>query len=808
MSKLAEVCAIPIDEKFRRDSFCILSARQAPPVQDSVPTRFSLLGDADPGELTPQLPYRFWGVWDRANQYGESFRFNSFCALAPHNRTGVVKYLQQARNVGPATAETLWEAFLGDAVRVLRETPERAVEAVGPRFGIEKAREAAEDLQMMAAAENLTIRLYDLFDGRGFGKACVRQALKLWGARAVEILTRDPYRAMALRGVGFLKADRFYLDLGKDPARLKRQAYCLSYSVLKESDAQGHVWVPWEAGVEYLKAAVAGAPVSPEKALTLATRGKILRTRQDAAGTLWAADVRRAMAEEYVCRHVVNAMARETIEWPRLDRPEFSELTDHQRAELSKALSGPVAILGGRPGTGKSFSLVRLVRALLAMHGRTCVRIVAPTGKAAQRVKELMQEAHVSGVEPTTIHRGLGVQSCDEGGFTFAHNELNPLPCRFLIVEEASMLGTGLFRSLLAARSRGCGLLLVGDVNQLPPVEYGAPLRDMIDAGLPYGQIIQIHRNAGSIVRACSAICDGLPWQTDDKIDLQVEQPKNLVLIQSGKAYAPAKVLQLVQKLRDESPFDPVWDCQILVAVNRRSPLSRVALNKQLQDMLNPATGDSKSPFRVNDKTIMLRNCFLNEASEDDGRWTTSDDKHLICNGDIGRVLLAEERRTVVEFFNPQRIVMIPRGRKNTNGDADKEKEDENDKEPDKPDVKANGRQDAKKEEEKADTGCDLDLAYAVTCHKLQGSQAPVVIVCVDEYPGASGEYGVCDRAWLYTAISRAQKACFLIGMKHVADSMCRRQFIGRRKTFMAELIREMAAKEGVRLRIKESELW
>jgi exodeoxyribonuclease V alpha subunit len=806
VSKLAEVCAIPVDEKFRREAFCIMSARQAPPVKGELPTRFSLLGEANPGELTPQLPYRFWGTWDHGNKYGESFKFNSFCALAPHNRTGVVKYLQQARNIGPATAETLWEAFLGDAVRILRTDPQRASEAVGPRFSVEKAREAAEDLEVMAAAENLTIRLYDLFDGRGFGKACVRQALKLWGARAVEILTRDPYRAMALRGVGFLKADRFYLDLGKDPARLKRQAYCLSYSVLKESDAQSHVWVPWEAGVEYLKAAVAGAPVSPEKALTLATRGKILRTRTDAAGVLWAADVRRAGAEEYVCRHVVHAMATETIDWPRLDRPEFAELTDHQREELAKVLVAAICILGGRPGTGKSFCLVRLVKVLIALYGPMAIKIMAPTGKAAQRVKELMQEAKVSGVEPTTIHRGLGVQSCDEGGFTFTHNEQNPLPCRFLVIEEASMLGTGLFRSLLAARPRGCGLLLVADVNQLPPVEYGAPVRDLLLAGVPCGEFTEIHRNAGTIVRACSAICDGLPWQTDDGIDLQAEQPRNLMLVQSGKAYAPAKVLQLVQRMRDESPFDPVWAVQVLVAVNRRSPLSRVALNKQLQDMLNPATGDTKSPFRPNDKTIMLRNCFLNQASEDDGRWVTSDDKHLICNGDIGRVLLAEERRTVVEFFNPQRIVMIPRGRKNANGETEKKNED--DKEPDKPDVKANGRQDAKKEEEKADTGCDLDLAYAVTVHKSQGSQWPVIIYCLDEYPGATGDHGIVDRAHLYTGISRAQKACFLVGQMHVAYSVCRKSFIGRRKTFMVELIRELAAKEGVRLRIKESELW
>ena len=159
-------------------------------------------------------------------------------------------------------------------------------------------------------AEDLTIQLYDLFEGQGFGKACVRQALTLWGAKAHEILTRYPYRAMALRGVGFLKADKFYLDLGHNPAKLKRQAYCLAYATLKESDSQGHAWVASQKSVEYLKATIAGTTVTPEKALVLAVRGMILKTRKDERGQPWVADIRRAGAEEYCCRRLVEMITQ------------------------------------------------------------------------------------------------------------------------------------------------------------------------------------------------------------------------------------------------------------------------------------------------------------------------------------------------------------------------------------------------------------------------------------------------------------------------------------------------------------------
>lgn len=154
------------------------------------------------------------------------------------------------------------------------------------------------------------------------------------------------------------------------------------------------------------------------------------------------------------------------------------------------------------------------------------------------------------------------------------------------------------------------------------------------------------------------------------------------------------------------------------------------------------------------------------------------DDKVYIANGEQAIVKAVFQKYIIAELRDPQRLVRIPIGTGSHSDNGDGEQDDD----------KGGG------------SVCDWDLAYAITVHKAQGAQWPVIIYCLDEYPGATGQHGVCDRAHFYTGISRAQKACFLVGMKHVADSMCGRSFIGRRKTAMVELIKEFVAKAEVTL--------
>lgn len=713
-------------------------------------------GEAAVGELKPGIEYRFYGHTVNHWKHGQQFAFASYVVQEPATAEGVVAYLRQCDGIGPSTAWAMWDVFGPDAVRKLREDPIGVATAV-PRFSAAKARAASDFLSQFASVERAKLDLIALMNGRGFPKKTIDRAIQKWGSAAAHIIRRDPHYLMAFRGCGFLGTDKMYCEIGRNPARIKRQALCAWHAISR--DQEGHTWFPLSQAHQAIRASVAGASPRPERATELALRSGMLELKHD-RGSEWIAEGRKARSEERLARFLDDAR-RESSFWP--DVLQLVGVSDHQREELAKALSGPVGILCGSPGTGKTHTAGALLRRIVDLFGLECVAACAPTGKAAVRLTESLLKHEVP-LQATTIHRLLEISSSEDGGWNFLHNERNPLPFRFVLIDESSMIDTDLAASLLAARAPGTCFLFLGDTNQLAPVGHGAPLRDMIAAGMPCGELREIQRNSGRIVKTCAEIRDHRRFSAAPKFDLDAGE--NLMVLQKNDPDEQVAALtNFLNRLRSTG-HDATWDVQVLTAMNKKSKLARKPLNAVLQGFLNP-DGErvSGNPFRLGDKVINLKNGWF--PSLDPTHPEVNDDgKVFVANGELAEVVKIEPARTIVRLRSPDRTVIIPHGQKE---EADEEKAGDD------------GASDS------AGAASSWDLGYAISTHKSQGSEWPIVVVMLD-----AAARRMITKNWIYTAISRAKTMCLLIGPKSIADEAARKDGL-RRKTLLVERLRDLA---------------
>jgi exodeoxyribonuclease V alpha subunit len=446
----------------------------------------------------------------------------------------------------------------------------------------------------------------------------------------------------------------------------------------------------------------------------------------------------------------------------------LDNVSDHQRAAAYRALCRPVGALVGFPGTGKTRLLAAVVRGLRAA-GHADIAICSPTGKAAVRATQALREAGVTedSLRARTIHQTLGVTRVgqDGQGWGFSHNEHHKLPVRFLLVEEASMLDVDLAASLFTALDPGTHVLLVGDLGQLPPVGHGSPLRDLIAGGVPVGQLTEIHRNAGLIVKACVEIARGRAFETCDRYDPEVGA--NLKHVEAATPGEQLEaLLGFLRRLQEGGTFDPVNDVQVITPLNAKSEVAREPLNRLLQSALNPAAqapvfAGKGDVFRPGDKLICLRNHWVaggrpwDGAGRTDGRGTA---RTYLANGEMGIVIAVQRGLVEAAFEDPPRSVRFATRREREAADGDRREED-------------NG---------------DFALGFAITVHRSQGSEWPCVVVMIDDSAGACR---VASREFWYTALSRAQRLCITIGQKKVMYRQARRPALERRKTFLTRLM-------------------
>jgi len=733
-------------------------------------------GYANETELSDNVTYRFYGHNRSHPKYGPQFNFNSFVEELPADEDSVIAYLETCRkpergSITKRVALALFEAFGVTAIERLKADPVGAAATV-KQWDAAKAALAAQYLSAQAGTQSCKLDLITLLNGRGFLEKTIDRAIKLWGAAAARVVRQDPYELTKLAGIGFKGADKLYCDLARQEAKsdeeyqmalaaIHRQGLCAAYAVAQESRQSGSTWLPIGFAKAAVLANVSRVHATPEKAIDWAVFEGKLVVRDG-----FVAVARMALHELEIAEFLTGS--DDGGDWPLIERiadgaPDEKPLTIHQRDAISTAVKYRVGCLQGSPGVGKTFCVAAIVKAVIARFGRDSIAVCAPTGKAAVRVAQSMLANGVD-LPASTIHRLLQVEGEGGDGWSFHFNEQNPLPYRFLIIDESSMIDVDLLASLLRACTPSTHILFVGDTGQLAPVGHGRPFFDLQQV-IPTGKLTEIRRNSGRIVKACAEIRDHNRITFSEKLDLKNnDDPENLILIQCSDEDQPQILEQLIAKI-DASEIGPrglsvIDDLQILTGKNDGSPVARKPLNKMLQQVLNP-DGDriQGNPFRVNDKIVDLKNGKYPDAED-------QNEEHFVANGELAKAKDIKPGRMVVEVSDPKRSILICHApvQENEKGIDDSENT------------------------AKGAVG-DWDLGYCLSTHRSQGSQWKFVIVMADS-KGAM----VQSRQWLFTAISRAEIATFVIGQKQVVNAMLKRDGISGRKTFLVERIRHQRA--------------
>ncbi len=692
---------------------------------------FSVLGEIEDPAIGQT--YEFEGALGYNERYStREMKLAGYRTVLPSDTQGIERYLVEvAKWVRAPIARRLTKAFGGDTLNVIKTDPERVAEQI-KGITLARAVEMRESLLKNEARERLAIEVHQLV-GSVLTLGQVRKAIGKWGMETPERIRRNPFALTDIYGVGFAQADLVWRSLQLPLNALRRHVAAVVHAA-EDGHRQGHTAVTEDLIVHAAQKLV--GPLLP-RALRAAKLAGLIKPNGYKA---WAtAEI--AEAEDYVACDVRSLLATDDDEDDV--QVDTSDLAVDQTEAARMFERSPLMILTGGPGTGKTYTTARLIQAL----GDRRVALCAPTGKAAKQMTNAL--ADTCGGRAKTIHRLLGpVPDHETGEFHFTYGPGKELDAQAFVIDEFSMVDVRLAAALLGAIRNGARVLIVGDKHQLPSVGAGAVLRDLIAAGVPSFELTEIKRNTGRIVRACHDIKDGsLPEPADA---LNLEAGDNWVHIE---ARTPEDVRQFIESMyEDELPAmglgNLTWDVQTIAPTNKHGGLSCEALNTLIQPILNPdRTIERKLDFSVGDKVLRTRNAqvkgYMMETDEDEPG-DLANETVMVVNGDLGIVRGISKKEVVVEFMNPRRMAKLDRG------------------------------------------SHSLKPAYCITCHKMQGSEANVIILPV--HGDMTGSPIWC-REWIYTAFSRAKVALFTIGQLSALEPGIRRIGNTQRRTNLKRLL-------------------
>lgn len=648
--------------------------------------------------------------------YGEQFKAETCEASLPQDTTALLSYLSSGvlPYIGPSTAKKIVSMFGEDTLNVISETPQSLCRIKG--ITPEKAAAISNEFRRMYGVREVVA----WFTKYGLSAQQAVTAYRAFGPHTVEALTQNPY---LLCGdplqLKFAQVDGIAAALQFDSGSRLRVAAGLLYA-LRHNANNGHTCLPRAKLLDSTAKFLRVEPASIEAGLDELLSTEDLRTRTyQNIEYIYLPDL--LSAEEDIAARL-GQLSTFPTEPPKtletdirvLEMTQGFEYAPLQKEAIRLALSSRVMVLTGGPGTGKTTTVNAILSLYEALYDR--VALCAPTGRAAKRLSELTHHS------ASTIHRLLEVDYTT-GSVRFIHNEKNLLKYDVIILDEMSMVDVKLFQALIAALRYSCRIIMVGDADQLPSVGPGNILGETIRSGLvPTVCLNEIFRQAAQslIVENAHHIISGEPLKKGGKTD-------DFFFLEADGDAAQKLVCDLVTtRLPRSYQFDPVKDIQVLCPT-KLGPTGTQALNAELQAMLNPPRKgkpelqSAARVFRVGDKVMQVRNNYEITWQRIGGEQGVG-----AYNGDIGIVESIDVRsRSMVVRMDDRRLVYP------------------------------------------AENLNELEIAYAITVHKSQGSEFPAVIL-----PAAQVPPRLCYRNLFYTGVTRGRKLCIVVGRRDVVNRM------------------------------------
>ena len=655
------------------------------------------------------------GVFTDHPTYGRQFKVQSFEEKAPQDVVAIERYLGSGaiKGVGIALAARIVRRFKEDTFRIIEEEPERLAEIKG--ISERKAMEIADQVNAKRDLRQAMIFLQQY----GISTTLAVKIYNQYGQEVYGILQENPYRmADDIEGVGFRTADEIASRVGIRTDSDFRIRSGIQYALLQAS-GEGHTYLPMEELTGRASQLLGLEPEYIENHyMNLAMDRKIIMRQVDGVTQMYSsaffymeantATMLKQLDVSYDVPDIEIEMRLRQIE-----KQTKMDLDEHQVEAVKEAVRNGLLIITGGPGTGKTTTINTIIR-YFEMEGMD-IFLAAPTGRAAKRMSE------TTGFEARTIHRMLELNGGMEGNAGFERNEQNPLETDVIIIDEMSMVDISLMYALLKAVVAGTRLILVGDVNQLPSVGPGSVLKDIIDSGMFHTvKLTKIFRQASTsdIIVNAHKINRGEPVSLDNK-------SMDFFFL---KRYDADKIinvtLQLVKQKLPKFVGASEYDIQVLTPM-RKGLLGVVRLNTVLQMYLNPPDASKREKeygstlFREGDKVMQVKNNYQLEWEIRSKYGLMIDKGTGIFNGDMGIIEeINDFAETMTISFDEGRMVEYP----------------------------------YKLLEE-------LELAYAITIHKSQGSEYPAVVI-----PLLTGPRMLMNRNLLYTAVTRAKKCVTIVG--------------------------------------------